>query len=217
LELPLTFWFYLIEVVTIKFDLNKGGIGMLVLFIIFGFLGAIVALYTIIVDIIVADFNFREFVHYFIIFCTCAGIVFVGFSGDHLISTLECTETEQTNDWELISITEDSKISGKLSGNMLYIYATIDTDETYSFYYKMDNGGIKQGSINAQKATIFEVDDITPHVVEKTIYTYNKMNSVLRFILTFSLSETSSQKNYEFYIPKGSILRTYLNTKEETQ
>lgn len=78
----------------------------------------------------------------------------------------------------------------------------------YSFYYKVSNGGIKRGKVNAEYTTIYEKDDCTPHVVEYTTYTKNKMNEVLRAVLVFGY-EGSSQKTYEIYTPTGTILRTF--------
>jgi hypothetical protein len=113
----------------------------------------------------------------------------------------------------LISITDDSKISGKGSGGLYYVRISIDTDENYSFYYKLNNGGFKRGTVKAESTTIFEKDDSTPHVIEYTTYTKNKMNVILRAILAFGYG-TSNNKSYEIYTPTGTILRTFsLNTQ----
>lgn len=132
----------------------------------------------------------------------------VGFFGLTGICCLSYDETVQTGNWELVAITDDSQISGKGSGGLFYVHISIDTDEIYSFYYKVDNGGFKRGTVNAESSIIFEKDNCTPHVVEYTTYTKNKMNVVLRAILAFGYG-TSDQKSYEIYTPTGTILRTF--------
>lgn len=142
----------------------------------------------------------------------------VGFFGLIGIGTLSYEEVVQTDDWELVSLTDNSEISGSGSSGLFYVHVSIDTDEVYSFYYKVNNGGVKRGKVDADYTTIYEKDDCTPHVVEHTLYTKNKMNKVLMAILTFGYYSNpiqpiqpsqTSQKTYEIYTPTGTILRTF--------
>lgn len=132
----------------------------------------------------------------------------VGLFGLGGIDALSYEEVAQTGDWELVSLTDNSELSGSGSGGLFYVHVSIDTDEVYSFYYEVNNGGVKKGKVDADYTTIYEKDDCTPHVVEYTTYTKIKMNKVLRAILTFGYGE-SSNTTYEIYIPKGTILRTF--------
>ena len=87
-------------------------------------------------------------------------------------------------------------------------WGVVDTDEVYSFYYEVDNGGIKRGKVNADDTIIYEKENCTPHVVEYTTYTKNKMNNTLRVILAFGYGK-SSHKTYEIYTTPGTVLRTF--------
>lgn len=135
----------------------------------------------------------------------CIALGTVGFLGLCGIGYLSYDEVSQTGNWELVSITDDSQISGKGSGGLFYVRVSIDTEEVYSFYYQVNDDGFKRGKVDADTTTIYEKDDCTPHVVEYTTYTKNKMNSILRIILAFGYGE-SSQKTYEIYTPTGTIL-----------
>lgn len=132
----------------------------------------------------------------------------VGLFGLSGIDALSYEEVAQTGDWELVSLTDNSELSGSGSVGLFYVHVSIDTDEVYSFYYEVNNGGVKRGKVDADYTTIYEKDDCTPHVVEYTTYTKNKMNKVLRAILAFGYGEPS-QKTYEIYTPTGTILRTF--------
>lgn len=138
----------------------------------------------------------------------CIALGAVGLLGLCGIDCLSYNEVSQTGNWELVSITDDSQISGKGSGGLFYVRVSVDTDEVYSFYYQVNDGGFRRGKVGADKTIIYEKDDCTPHIVEYTTYTKNKMNSILRAILAFGYGE-SSQKTYEIYTPKGTILRTF--------
>lgn len=135
----------------------------------------------------------------------------VGLTGLFSLAGIGClsyNEVSQTGNYEMVSLTDNSQISGKGSGGLFYVHISIDTDEVYSFYYKTDDDGIKRGKVEAESTIIYEKDDCTPHVVEYTTYTKNKMNNVLRGILAFGYGE-SSDKSYEIYTPKGTILREF--------
>lgn len=129
----------------------------------------------------------------------------LGFAG---IINLSYNEVLQTGYFELVSIADNSQVSGKGNGGLFYVHVDIETDEVYSFYYKIANDGIKRGRVDVDATTLYEKDDCTPHIVEYTTYTKNKMNKILRCILAFGYGE-SSEKTYEIYTPEGTILRTF--------
>ena len=135
-------------------------------------------------------------------------LIFIG------IDCLSYEEVSETGNWELMAITDDVRTSGKGSGGLFYVRMSIDTDEIYSFYYKVDDDSFKRGTVKTDSTVIHEKDDCTPHIVEYTTYTKYKMNEILLGILTFYSGE-SEQKNYDIYTPKGTILRTY--TLDNTQ
>lgn len=181
---------------------------MLWILLIVGGIGAVMMLIDIIFEMFGSYIDWSDVGRYairMVIFIVIGLVGLFGFSG---IDALSYEKVAQTGDWELVSLTDNSEISGSCSRGLFYVHVSIDTDEVYSFYYDVDNGGVKRGKVDANYTTIYEKDDCTPHVVEYTTYTKNKMNKVLRAILAFGYGE-SSQKNYEIYTPTGTILRTF--------
>lgn len=134
----------------------------------------------------------------------------VGLFGLFGINALSYEEVVKTCDWEMVSWKNNSEHSGSDSGVLFYVSESIGTCGCgfYSFYYEENNGGLKRVKVNTGYTIIYEKDDCTPHVVENTTYTKNKMNKILRAILTFECGEPSF-KNYEIYTPTGTILRTF--------
>ena len=179
---------------------------MLWILLVVGAVGALIMLIWTIIDLFELDwYEARDSA---IKFGICLVIGAVGLFGLAGIDALSYEEVSKTGDWELQSLSDNSQISGKGSGGLFYVYVSIDTNEVYSFYYKESDDGFKRGKVNADKTTIYERDNITPHVVEYTTYTKNRMNIILRAILAFGYGE-SSQETYEIYTPKGTILRTF--------
>lgn len=181
---------------------------MLWILLVVGGLGALVMAILASAELFSSYYKDRN---YIAVRAKCMGIFIViglvGLFGLSRIDDLSYEEVAQTDDWELVSLMDNSEISESGSGGLFYVHVSIDTDEVYSFYYKVNNGGVKRGKVDAEYTTIYEKDDCTPHVVEYTIYTKNKMNKVLRAILAFGYGETS-QKTYEIYTPTGTILVT---------
>ena len=140
------------------------------------------------------------------IICIVAMLVgLFGFSG---INSLSYDEVVQTGSWKIVSIADNSQISSKGSGRLFYVNAHIDTNEVYSFYYQVNDGNFKMGKVDADVTTICEKDNCTPHIVEYTTYTKNKMNRILQILLTLAY-KNSSQKTYEIYVPTGTIFMTF--------
>ena len=181
---------------------------MLWILLVVGGFGAFIMFFLTIAGILSSYRDWHEVGSYAIRMVILIVIGSIGLFGFIGIDALSYEEVAQTGDWELISLTDNSEIAGNVSGGLFYVHVSIDTDEAYSFYYKVNNGGIKRGKVNADYTTIYEKDDCTPHVVEHTTYIKNKMNKVLRLILAFGYGE-SSQKTYEIYTPTGTILRTF--------
>lgn len=86
-------------------------------------------------------------------------------------------ETEKTGEYELVSIQDNSKVNGRGT----FLYASIDTEEVYIFYYK-DGDGYKQGKISAENAF------------------YDLLSRGL-----FNASE----KSHEIYVPKDTVVRDF--------
>lgn len=158
---------------------------MLWIFLIVGGCGGIIMLLCTLFEIVDCYRDWPEnsiFVKKLAIFIVIGTVGLFGIEG---INCLSYTETSQTSNYELVSLTD------------------------YSFYYKNgDDISIKSEKIEAGNTIIYEKDNCTPHIVEYTTYTKNKMNNVLRAILAFGYGE-SSEKSYEIYTPKATIPRDF--------
>lgn len=122
---------------------------------------------------------------------------------------LSYEEVLETDNWELVSITDDVITSGNGTNGLFYVLMSIDTDDVYSFYYKVDDDGFKRGTVKADNTIVYEKNNCIPHIVEYTTYTKSRMNGILRWILTFGYGEESEKKSYNIYTPKGTILRSF--------
>ena len=115
-------------------------------------------------------------------------------------------ETSQTDYKELVSLTDNSEVSGEFTHRLFYVYASIDTNEVYTFYYKLDDGGYKRDKVDSNITTIYEVDGVIPHIEEYTFQKKHDLNPIIEFLLTYGSSE---ETYYKIYVPKGSVVGAY--------
>lgn len=116
-------------------------------------------------------------------------------------------ETEKTAEYELVSLQDNSQISGFARGGLFYVYASMDTNEVYMYYYKSGDG-YRKGKITSENVIIYEQENCTPTIVEYTTYTKVNMNGILEGILTFCKFR-DEEISYEFYVPKGTVVQTF--------
>lgn len=116
-------------------------------------------------------------------------------------------EKVETARYELVSLQDSSEISGRARGALFYLYASIDTNDVYTFYYT-HNGGYKKGKITSENIVIYEDDNRTPCIIEYTTSEKLAMNPILKAILTFGWLE-ESEVSYEVYVPKGTIVPAF--------
>lgn len=117
------------------------------------------------------------------------------------------TEKIETARYELVSLQDNTQISGHARGGLFYLYASVDTDDVYTFYYT-HNGGYKKGKIVSENITIYEDDNHTPCIIEYTTAEKLDMNPILKAILTFGMLE-NSEVSYEVFVPKGTIVPAF--------
>ena len=118
----------------------------------------------------------------------------------------EYEETSQTDYKELVSLADNSEVSGELAHRLFYVYVSIDTNEVYTFFYKLDDGGYKRDKVDSNITTIYEVDGVIPHIEEYTLQIKHDINPILEALLT---SGSSEEIYYEIYVPKGTVARSY--------
>ena len=115
-------------------------------------------------------------------------------------------ETSQTDYKELVSLADNSEVSGEFTHRLFYVYVSIDTNEVYTFYYKLDDGGYKRGKVDSTITTIYEVDGVIPHIEEYTFQKKYDLNPILEALLT---SGSSEEIYYKIYVPKGTVAKSY--------
>ncbi len=141
-----------------------------------------------------------------LIFCVIFLIIaIIAILGIVSINSMTYEEVLQTDNLELVSLADNSQISGK--GSLFYI--SIDTNEVYSFYYKVDDTSFKSGKVKSDITTIYEMDDCIPHIEEYTTYLRNKLDDKMMLFLLISRSSIYQETSYKIYVPKGTILRTF--------
>lgn len=177
------------------------------LWITFGgsFIVGIVAFVFLIANLIVRDW--KDALHSVIAIIICVVAFFVSAFGLGAIGSKSYQETEKTAEYELVSLQDNSQISGSARGGLFYVYASMDTNEVYMYYYKSGDG-YRKGKITSENVIIYEQENCTPTIVEYTTYTKINMNGVLEGILSFcKFRET--EKSYEFYVPKGTVVQSF--------
>lgn len=117
------------------------------------------------------------------------------------------TEKIETARYELVSLQDNTQISGHVRSGLFYLYASVDTDDVYTFYY-IYNDGYKKGKIVSENVTLYEDDNHTPCIIEYTTTEKLDMNPILKAILTFGMLE-DSEVSYEVFVPKGTIVPTF--------
>lgn len=143
-----------------------------------------------------------------IIFAVIATISIFALAG---VFSLDYEIVEKTDEIKLVSLQDSSQINGSAGGGAFYVYASVGSEEVYTYYYQLENGGYKRGKICADNAIIFEKDNCNPEIIEYTTYQKNKLGGVIRGILTFDIPES---KSYEIYVPKGTVLSTFVLDSE---
>lgn len=177
--------------------------------LIIAFFGSIVvAVFSIVFGIFeFLDSNWDYFIHNVIKIIICVVIFLVSTFCLRAIGSKSYQETERTAEYELVSLQDNSQISGSARGGLFYVYASMDTDEVYMYYYKSGDG-YRKGKITSENVIIYEQENCTPTIVEYTTYTKVNMNGILEGILSFCLFR-DEEKSYEFYVPKGTVVQTF--------
>ena len=118
-------------------------------------------------------------------------------------------EKVQTKDYQLVCLQDNSQISGNIDKGIFYVHASIGEDETYTFYYKIDNG-FKMEKISAKNTIIYEQDDVSPHIIQYATNPRSKLpNEMVHNALTCFKYFAEEEKSYEIYVPRGTIVTEY--------
>lgn len=124
------------------------------------------------------------------------------------IYNMRYEESNQSGEWTLIALQDNSQIKGQGYGGLFYVRVSIDSVEVYNFYYQLENGGYKQCKITADSAVIFEQDDGTPRFVQYTVDVKNKMPKWLHNTLAFGCGN-KQYNTFDLFVPKGSVVQDF--------
>ena len=101
---------------------------------------------------------------------------------------------------------DNSNINGNMSGGIFYVSGSVEEDSVYRYYYKLEDGGMKQGQIPAKSTTIYYIEDNeTPYLEEIITTEYWIDESKNPPERLFETSETT----YELYVPEGSVTTVF--------
>lgn len=106
----------------------------------------------------------------------------------------------------IICAKDNSSTSGKFSGGILYVQGSVSEESVYKYYYLLEDGGIKQGTIPADDTTIYFVESEEEAHLETIVSTEywlnNNDNPPTRCF-------ESSEETYKLYVPEGSVTNVY--------
>ncbi len=111
----------------------------------------------------------------------------------------------------VICAKDNSSITGSISGSILYVHGSVSEESVYQYYYQLEDGGIKQGTIPAESTTIYFVEAGEEAYLETVItteYWMNNNNIPATRCLELEALETS-ETTYKLYVPEGSVTNVY--------
>ncbi len=106
----------------------------------------------------------------------------------------------------VICAKDNSSITGSISGNILHFHGSVSEESVYQYYYQLEDGGIKLGTIPAESTTIYFVEAGEEAYLETVIttkYWMNNNNSPA------TRCHETSETTYKLYVPEGSIVNVY--------
>lgn len=109
-----------------------------------------------------------------------------------------------------VSTTSSTIICAKdnfsITGSILYVHGSVSEESVYKYYYQLEDGGIKQGTIPADSTTIYFVkagEEAYLETIVTTEYWMNDNNTPATRCLG------TSKTTYKLYIPEGSVTNMY--------
>lgn len=178
----------------------------------FSFLTGIFLVAFVILYILLCYFDFWIIVLYSALIVCVVGVVgfFVGFA-NYLSYQEPCDTTHITTDTiEIMSATDGTMVEGKVSGGggflVYHVYGSINENPIYTYYYRLEDGGIKLGQIPANSTTIYYIENTEKPYIEVTTITscngYDKRTGEHHLI-------DSSSPTYKLFVPEGSIAEIF--------
>lgn len=108
--------------------------------------------------------------------------------------------------YTVICAKDNSSLTGSMYGGILYVHGSVSEESVYKYYYQIEDGGIKQGTIPVDSTTIYFVKTGEKAYLEKIITTEYLMNNN-NTPATRCLE--NSKTTYKLYVPEGSVTNVY--------
>ena len=110
---------------------------------------------------------------------------------------------------EIVCANDGTSTEGNIKGGGFIVWSvqgSLEEEMVYRYYYRLDNGGMKIGQVDANKATLFDLEDGKQPYIEKVEKKYYQLN-----YNHDPVDEYSSEivEEYNIYIPKGSVGNVY--------
>lgn len=115
---------------------------------------------------------------------------------------------EKTDEIEIVSLNDN----GYVSGHGSRYYVTINSTGGYTFYYKLENGGYVQKTIDASKTVVYQDEACdTPTVTTYTTYSVPviPMTHKQEMFWYFYVPDRTNSTRYEIHVPKGTIIEEF--------
>lgn len=136
---------------------------------------------------------------------TVIAFIVTGYIYYHNIEECEIPEVSTTT-CNILCAKDNSTIIGNISGSIFYIQGNVSEKSVYKYYYQIEDGGIKQGTIPANSTTIYFIKPSEAAYLETVVtteyYINNNYTPATRDI-------KSSNTSYKLYVPEGSITNVY--------
>lgn len=135
------------------------------------------------------------------------GIVFIIAGGMYFNNFKKCEVPDvSTTTCAIMCAKDNSSISGSMSGSILYVQGSVSGESVYKYYYQLEDGGIKQGTIPADSTTIYFIkpgEEAYLEIIVTTEYYLDYNNTpVTRCFF-------SPETTYKLYVPEGSVTNVY--------
>lgn len=139
------------------------------------------------------------------IFCTSIAFVVTSIMYNNNFRKCETPDISITRN-TIVCAKDNSSVTGNVFGNILYVHGSISEQSMYKYYYLIEDGGIKQGSIPANSTTIYFVkpgEKAYLETIVTTEYWLNNNNTPA------TRCRESSNITYKLYVPEGSVTDVY--------
>lgn len=118
----------------------------------------------------------------------------------------EYEEISSTKSCTLIYANDTSSITGNIHGTRRYVYGSISEKPEYKYYYMLEDGSIKLGSIPADDTTIYYIKSGEEPYLETIVTTRYEVDNNKKPATCQEIGKTTT---YRLYIPEGSITNEY--------